>query len=440
MQKSVVITGIGVITSLGQDVSNFWHNCLTSKVVIEPIPKQWQFYAKYHSGIWSPLGDIDFKTKGFSDAELLQRDPVSLLAMDAAQQALADAGFVCTLVNAKKNQYRIEGVHPDRVGVFIGTGIGGAKTFLENHAHQMLSSYKNIYTPENGATLLPCPPRTNPFVVSMLMPNSVSASIGIKYSLTGVNRTVTQACASGSSAIGSAFRMIKNGNADYALCGGAEYLYDDYGGIYRGFDIARTLAKPHQDITKSNRPFDEESNGFLYSQGGAAVLLLETRESARQRGAKIYAEITGFGETFDAYSMMGIDQENTQIPQAIWQALNEAKISPAEISYINTHGTGTKMNDTVEANIIRNTYSDNAIINASKSLLGHTIGASGAIEAAICALSIRDQVVHACHNLENPILNLNFAKSTSLWPINHAISHSFAFGGHNAALIFKPSS
>jgi 3-oxoacyl-(acyl-carrier-protein) synthase len=210
MHKSVVITGIGVVTNLGQNVVDFWENCLAGRSIIEPIPQSWQFYSKYHSGIWSPLGEVNFKAKGFSDVELLQRDPVSLLAMDAAQQALADAGFTCILTNPKKNQYQIEGIPSDRCGVFVGTGIGGAKTFLENHAHQILASYKNIYAPENGESLLPCPPRTNPFVVSMLMPNSVSASIGIKYSLTGINRTVSQACASGSSAIGSAFRMIKD--------------------------------------------------------------------------------------------------------------------------------------------------------------------------------------------------------------------------------------
>lgn len=437
MSDAIVITGIGTVSNLGMDTETFWENCLKSQSIVDFIPEKWQSYSHYNSGIWSPLSNLNHITEKFNKREVTQRDPVSLLAMEATRQAIDNAGIQTTSCNNKSNQYYLKNIPSDRVGVIIGTGIGGAKTFLENHAHHMLSQYKDHHPSEHEEEFLQCPKRANPFVVSMLMPNSVSASVGIKYSLTGINHTVAQACASGTTAIGTAVNLIKSGKIDYALCGGAEYLYDEYGGIYRGFDVARTLARPKEDISESNRPFDQESTGFLYSQGGATILLIEKATTALERNTGIYAEISGFGESFDAYSMMSIHAEKTHIPDAIRKALNMAKITSGSIDYISTHGTGTKINDTTEAKIITDIYGNNPIVNSTKSLLGHTIGAAGAFEAAVCALSIRDQKVHATRNLKKPISDINFAEKSSPWEINHAISHSFAFGGHNSVLAFK---
>jgi 3-oxoacyl-[acyl-carrier-protein] synthase II len=271
----------------------------------------------------------------------------------------------------------------------------------------------------------------------MLMPNAASAAVGIKFSLTGPNVTYCVACASGTVAVGHGYRAVHEGRVDLAVTGGSEYLYDDHGHIFRGFDVAGTLVRDYVDSETANRPFDEKRSGFLFSQGGAAVLVLEELEHARRRGATIMAELIGFAESFDAHSMMSLAPGGEQIERMIRAALADANLLPRDVDYVNAHGTGTKNNDQTEVEVINRVFGKSVRVNSTKSLLGHTIGASGAIEALVTALSLRDGMTHICKNLDTPILDLNFVRSVERFDPRVGLSQSFAFGGHNAALVMR---
>jgi 3-oxoacyl-[acyl-carrier-protein] synthase II len=334
----------------------------------------------------------------------------------------------------------------------MGTGIGGANSFLDNYSVQMLIAQKarlgELQSKVSGGdevrdefeSILEClhhGRRFNPFVVSMLMPNAISAHIGLKYSIMGPNLTHSVACASGTVAVGHAFRAVRSGAVDFAISGGSEYLDDYYGGIFHGFDIAKALVRNCDDPDRANRPFDVDRSGFLFSQGGAAVLLLEDLESARRRGASILAEVSGYAETFDAYSVMSIAPDGVQIERMMNAALSDAGVRAADIQYVNAHGTGTQANDVVESEVIARVFGRNVLVNSTKSLIGHTIGASGAIEALVTVMSLKEQRTHACRNLDEPLADLNFVREVASHPIEAAFTQSFAFGGHNAGLVLK---
>jgi 3-oxoacyl-[acyl-carrier-protein] synthase II len=224
---------------------------------------------------------------------------------------------------------------------------------------------------------------------------------------------------------------------DVALCGGSEFAGDEYGAVFKGFDAARTLAQASDNIEASNRPFDKDRSGFLFSEGGAATLVVEDLESAKARGAKIIAEISGYGESFDAYNMMRPAESGEQASRALQQAIDDANLTTTDIGYINTHGTGTHTNDEIEAKMLEKMFPSRPLINSTKALIGHTIGASGALEAVITAKSLQNDITHDCKNLENPIADLNFCSGQQKLDAKHAISHSFAFGGHNHALVIS---
>ncbi len=279
--------------------------------------------------------------------------------------------------------------------------------------------------------------RFNPLAVTMLMPNAVSAVPGIRFGAKGPNKTFSMACASGTVAIGEARRAVASGEVDLAICGGAEYLYDDYGSIFRTYDITGALARGFSNAAEANRPFDKRRNGFLFSQGGAAVLILENAESARSRGAIPLAELTGYANGFDAYNLIAMQPGGAQIQRMLVSALGECRIDPSSVDYINAHGTGTDLNDDTELSIINQIFRPDVFINSTKGLIGHSIGASGAIEAAITTLSIKDGRIHPCHNLETPLQPRNFPLHCTTADIKVAISQSFAFGGHNSCLVFR---
>jgi 3-oxoacyl-[acyl-carrier-protein] synthase II len=204
-----------------------------------------------------------------------------------------------------------------------------------------------------------------------------------------------------------------------------------------GFDVARTLASPGDDLEKANRPFDKDRSGFLISQGGSGILILESESHAKKRGTNILAEVAGFAETFDAHSMMSINSDGTQIKRMINEAVSSAQLQLSDIDYINAHGTSTTINDEVESKIISELFGTKPLINSSKSILGHSIGASGGFEAIISTLSLQNQTAHVCKNLENPIRDLNFVTTQKEHEIRHVLSESFAFGGHNSALVLS---
>jgi len=450
--RRVVVTGLGVVSSIGSDPTRFWSNCLEGRSSVTPIPEHWRRYANYYSSIWATLDPIDRDEMGVTRVEVAQNDPASLFAGHAARQALTSAGLEPELIDKRSNSYRLAGVDSHRAGVYMGTGIGGANSFLDNYTVQVLGAQKaklgeilsNL--PKDDAArqaagavleLLHHGRRFNPFVVSMLMPNAISAHIGLKYSINGPNLSYCVACASGTAAIGHAFHAVRDGTADLAISGGSEYLDDYYGGIFHGFDIAKALVRNCDDPGGANRPFDINRSGFLYSEGGAAVLLLEELDTAKGRGAPILAEVAGYAETFDAYSVMSIAPDGVQIERMMRAALVDAGMSHSDIKYVNAHGTGTQANDTIETDVIGRVFGPDVLINSTKSLIGHTIGASGAIEALVTVMSLKEQRTHACINLEEPLADLNFARETTSISMDAAFTQSFAFGGHNAGLVLK---
>ena len=449
MSRRVVITGIGVVSGIGTGTTAFWNACLAGESCVAPIPEHWRTHADFSCPVWSPLGPERIPTVGISRVEMMQIDMTGVIGMGAAFLALDDAGLSYRVKDAKKNTFAVDAIDPHRAGVFMGTGVGGIASVAAAHSHHLLARPKqrlgslaalhDAVKPEIDTILgdLVMAQRFNPFAVSMIMPNAISALLGIKFQLQGPNRTHCAACASGTVAIGQAFRAIRGGEVDMAFAGGAEYLDDETGATFRGFDIAKTLVKPQGEFAEANRPFDAARSGFLFSQGGAAVLVLEEYESALARKAEIVAEIAGYAETFDAHNVMIMEPSGAAIERMITETLKDASVRPSDVDYVNTHGTGTIGNDELEAAIIGRMFGNRPLVNATKSLLGHTIGAAGALEAAVTALSLKNQRTHACLNLDNPIADLNFVRKAGAYPMSTALTHSFAFGGHNAGLVLK---
>jgi 3-oxoacyl-[acyl-carrier-protein] synthase II len=451
MTRRVAITGAGVVSPLGRGVEAFWRACLEGRAAAEPIPDHWRAYGEFLSTVWAPLPDALIPFDAVSRVERMQLDRAAVLALGAAHEAAAHAGWELVQADERKNTFTMPHLDPTRGGVFMGTGIGGTHSYLANQSHHMLADsagrlraiaadYPDDSRLGEVHARMRMPRRLNPFIVSMIMPNAISANLGIKFGIRGVNQTVCAACASGTIALGRAFDAIQRGDIDYALAGGAEYVHDDYGGIFRGFDLARTLAVvDNGDVAGANRPFDKKRTGFLFSQGGAGVLALEERDCARRRGAPILAEIAGYAESFDAHNIMMMKPDGAPLLEMLRSLLSRCDIGAAEIDYVNAHGTGTTLNDATEASVLATVFGDKPIVNSTKSLIGHTIGASGAIEAAATALSIRDSAVHPCNNLETPVADIDFAQGKREREIQAAITQSFAFGGHNAALLLhKP--
>ncbi len=450
--RRVVVTGAGCLSALGGDADEFWNRCLQGESAVESIPQRWTHYSDLKSRIWSPLPSTDFSARGLTRIEQLQLDPASLLTTCAAHEAIEKAQLVTEVKDKKGNVFHVRHIDPTQFGVFMGTGVGGLHSLLDNHCHPVLARQKTALKELMDASDLPesaratitsvvdrmhHPKRVNPFVASMFMPNALSAALGIKFSLQGVNSTCAGACAAGTIALGNAFRAVRSGAATIALAGGADYLEDYFGYIFRGFDVAGVLVQDYASAAKANRPFDKGRAGFLFSQGGAAVLVLEEFRHAVERGAPILAEIIGFAESFDAHSMMSLEPGGEQIERMIRSALSDAGIHAGDVDYVNAHGTGTQNNDAIEAKVLRRVFGKSVLVNATKSLTGHVIGGSGALEALICAFSLKHQTTHACLNLEDPVEDLNFVQSVQPRELSVAISQSFAFGGHNAGIVMR---
>ncbi len=448
--RRVVITGLGAICSIGKNVNEFWRSCLEGRTRVESIPSSWENYAEYKSKLWSPLPALDLNAAGIKRIERLENDEVSLYTTAALNEALQSAGFVLNLKDEKTNSYIVSGLDQERAGIFIGTASFGVKSFLDDYSYQVLSNRKKELTKlaEGAADLtekralesvlekLKHPRRFSPFAVSRMMPNAMGAMSGIRYSINGPNVTYALACAAGTASIGHAFRAVRDGYVDTALAGGCDYWDDQYGAIFRGFDVANTLAQRPQVGSEANCPFDECRSGFLFSQGGAAMMVLEEYTTAVNRGAEMIAEVKGYGETFDAHSMMSLEPDGVYVEKMIRRALVDADVGPADIDYVNAHGTGTLQNDEIECAVIDRVFGREVLVNSTKSLLGHTFGASGALEAVVTALSIKHGTTHLCLNLKNPLRPLNFVREVKPFTIRTALTQSFAFGGHNAGLVF----
>jgi 3-oxoacyl-[acyl-carrier-protein] synthase II len=453
MERRVVITGIGVVSAIGIGKDAFWAGCLSDRTVVAPIPKAWTRFASLGSKVWAPLDEVTFDPAVISRIEQKQLDPFTKNGLHTAFEAVRDAGFDLSMVDEKHRTYRLGGINPQRVGVFMGTGVGGIHTIGECYAHQICTpqarGLKALATnrPENDPPLresidalqgdLYFPKRFNPYTVSMLMPNAAAANIAIKLGLTGPNLTYPLACASGTAAIGHGWRAVAREEVDVAVTGGTEYLYDPYGTIFRAFDAVRTLAYDFTPPERANRPFDVQRSGFLFSQGGAAVLVLEDLAHALGRGAVPIAEILAYSESCDATSIMMMAPGGEEMARMLRSLLASGKTAANEVDYINAHGTGTEQNDAVEAEVIERIFRPNVAVNSTKALIGHTMGAAGAIEAAVTALSLKHQATHGSPNLEEPLAKLNFVKHAGPREMVTAVTESFAFGGHNTGLLLR---
>jgi len=460
--RRVIVTGVGAVSALGPDAPSLWRGCLKKNTVVELIPAEWRRYSDLRSHVWSPLGALARPESALlGRVEAKRLDPSGQMAIAAAEEALRAAALPLTAVDEKRRTYRIAEWQGERVGVFMGTGAAGLHSALANAANVALQPARRRLAEiveRLGATSgakgegaarartamaaelaaiaedLRAPDLFNPFAVASSMSNALSANLSIKLGAHGPTPTFAGACAGGTIAVGRAYRAIRDGECDAALAGGSEYLRDAWGATFRGFDAVGALA--HGDFAKEhiNRPFDEKRSGFLFSEGGCGVLVLEELGAALARGAPRLAELRGFGEASDAHDLMAVEPSGAQVRRAIAACLADAGLDGNDIGYVNAHGTGTPGNDGVEAEAIAAVVGRRALVSSTKSLLGHTLGASGAIEAVITALTLRDQVVHPSINLEKPVADLPFATAATRARGDHAISQSFAFGGHDAVI------
>ena len=445
--RRVFVTGLGAVSAFGRGVHAFWNGCLSGESIVAATPAAWRQYYRATSQVWSPLPVFDYKSFGFTRADVLTNSTAVLMAMTAADEALehANAPAVATLAIDPAGATPLSRY---RAAVFIGTGLGGAQAPFENYRAHLLAGLKprldalreelpdDEYLREH-TTALQAHPRVNPLVICQTMPNSISASLGIRYKFHGPNDTTCHACASGTVAIGHAYKAIRNGEIDFAIAGGVEHLNDRAGGAFMGFDRLQTLAKPRGDLGTENRPFDKSRSGFLFSEGGAAILILESESFANNRGAIPLAEVVGFGHTSDGYSVAAISEMDNSIRAMLDQTIADAAIDRHQIGYVNGHGTSTELNDPIEARLLDQYFKHAPKVNSTKSILGHTIGASGAFEAIVCTKSLQSQRVHISRNLDEPIVDLNFCTASEPYQFEYALSQSFGFGGHNAGLIFR---
>lgn len=443
----VVITGLGVVTALGNSIDEFWDACLAGRSKVEPIPPAWAHYYQSKSKAWSPLALPDYSTYGLTRADTLRYDHVVLNALVAADDAIADAGFNKVVKDARKRSFRLEGVNADRMGVFIGSGLGCISAAFNNYVPHLLgSTSKAMFAAAQTDDEVPygelhanleSRPRVNPLAGCQSMANAIGAMLSIRYGARGATETLVCACASGTVAIARAFRAIQTDEVDVAIAGGSEYYGDRAGGVFMAFDRLQTLMTQTEALDTGNRPFDKERSGFLFSQGGSGVVILESERHAENRGASPLAVIRGMSITSDAYSLTAMSEENNAIELMFRKLLRDSGIDAVDVSYINSHGTSTIQNDVIEAQILGRVFPARPYINSTKSLLGHTIGASGAIECIVTVLSMHSGKIHPSRNLQNPVFDLNYATGVCESPIEFAVTHSFGFGGHNAGLLLQ---
>lgn len=408
-RKRVVVTGLGAITPIGNTLHDYWEGLLQGRSGIGPITL---FDASHHAC------RIAGEVKGFDPQAYMERkdakrmDRFAQFAVAASKQAIADAQFEITERNAAQ------------VGVIIGTGIGGLK---------VLEEQEEVYLTRG-------PDRCSPFMIPMMIANMAAGLTAIHTGAKGPNTCPVTACAAGSNAIGDAFRFIQRGYAQAMICGGTEAAVTHLS--VAGFASARALSTRNDDPTRASRPFDRDRDGFVLGEG-TGVLLLEELESARSRGARIYAEIVGYGLTCDAYHMTAPAPGGEGAVRAIELCLKDAGLQPDQISYINAHGTSTGANDPTETAAIKKALGNNAYqvaVSSTKSMTGHLLGGSGGIEAVATVMAVAQDQIPPTINLDNPDpdCDLDYVPHQSrAQEVKVALSNSFGFGGHNVTLAFK---
>lgn len=406
MKRRVVVTGMGAITPIGNTVEEFWNSILEGKVGIAPITKfdTTEYKVKLAAEV------KDFVAKERMDFKAAKRmEPFSQYAVVAAKEAFEQAG-IC-----------MEKEDPYRVGVIIGSGIGGMNSLEAEHSKLL----------ERG------PSRVSPMFIPMMISNMAAGNVAIALGLKGKCTNVVTACATGSHCIGDAFRAIQYGDADVMLAGGTESAICPTG--VAGF-TSLTALNETEDVNKASIPFDKDRNGFVMGEG-AGVLVLEELEHAKARGAEILAEIAGYGATCDAFHITSPAEDGSGAAMAMKIAMEDAGIAPSEVTYINAHGTSTHHNDLFETRAIKMTFGEHAphlYINSTKSMIGHLLGAAGGVECIVCVKSLQDGYIHPTVNSkeagEECDLNYVFGAPVKK-DFKYAISNSLGFGGHNASLL-----
>jgi len=407
MSKRVVVTGYGVVSPLGNDVDTLWDHIKASKSGINKV--EFEGYEDINTKIGGVIKDFSPENY-FEKKELGKYDKFVQYAYAASRQALDQANL------------DIEKLDPNRLGIFIGSGIGGIDTVLENHQ-----------------TLLDKGPRkVSPFMVPMMIINMAVGIISIKTGFKGTSFSPVSACATGNHAIGEAFLNIRHGYSDAILAGGSEASINPL--AYAGFSRMRAMSTNNDEPMKASRPFDKNRDGFVMSEG-SGILLLEEYEHAKKRGATILGEIVGYGSTTDAFHITSPDFHGAE--RAMKLALELAQIDPTKIDYINAHGTSTPEGDKSETKAIKSVFGEHAYhlkVSSTKSMTGHLFGAAGGIEAIITLKSILENIIPPTINYEFPDeeCDLDYVPNKAIQAeVNYAISNGFGFGGHNAVLVFK---
>lgn len=407
MSRRVVVTGLGAVTPIGNNVDDFWTSVKAGKIGFDHITKFDTTDYKCH--IAAELKD--FNPQDFMDRKAAKRmEPFSQYAVAAAKQAIDDSGL------------DIEKEDPYMVGCAIGSGIGSLQA--------MERETQKLY--EKG------PNRVNPLLVPLMICNMAAGNVSIQFGLKGKSINDVTACATGTNTIGEAYRSIQYGEADVMVAGGTEGSVCPIG--IAGF-TALTALSTVDDPTKCSLPFDKNRSGFVMGEG-AGVVILEELEHAKARGAKIYAEVVGYGCSSDAYHITSPQEDGAGAARAMTNAMSDAGVIPADVKYINAHGTGTHHNDLFETRAIKLAFGDEAAnlkINSTKSMIGHLLGAAGAVEFITCVKEIQDGFIHKTVGYETPDeeIDLNYCKDSYEEPVEYALSNSLGFGGHNASILLK---
>lgn len=410
MAKRVVVTGIGMLTSVGNSVAESWQNLLAGKSGVDFLTGFDTTDFDTHFG--AEVKDFKPENFGIDRKEARHMDRYTQLAVAATREAIEDAKLKITPENR------------ERVGVIIGSGIGGITTL--SNQFQVLH--------DKG------PQRISPFLIPMMIPNLASGQVAIQFGARGTNFAVVSACSTGAHAIGEGAEIIKRGEADVMIVGGSEAPLVPI--AVAGFNSMHALSTYNENPAKASRPFDKTRDGFVMGEG-SGVLIIEDLEHAQARGAHIYAEVSGYGSTDDAHHMVQPEETGEGATRAMKLAISRAGITPQDLDYINAHGTSTQLNDKAETLAMRKALGDMAYevsISSTKSMIGHLLGAAGAVEAIICVKTIQDSMIPPTINYEHqdPECDLditpNVAKKRK---VRHAMSNSFGFGGHNVSLILS---
>jgi 3-oxoacyl-[acyl-carrier-protein] synthase II len=409
--RRVVVTGIGLVTPIGSDLKIFWENVVNGKSGVRRI-------THFDSSIFpcNIAGEVpDFVPTDYlsNPKDVRRTDRFAQFALASAKLALEDSGI------------DLDRIEKTRVGVLVGSGIGGLKSLEDQH----------IVFMNKG------PSRVSPFMVPMMIVNMASGLIAMEYGFEGPNYSIVTACATGGNSIGEAWRMIRDNEAEVFLAGGCEAVINNLG--VGGFCAMRAMSTRNDEPERASRPFDRDRDGFVMGEGGG-IIILEEYEHAKARGAEIYCELAGYGLTCDAYHMTAPKPDGLPVARAMKIAAQRAGVNPSDIDYINAHATSTPVGDVCETNAIKLFAGDHArnglLVSATKSMIGHLLGGAGSVESAVCILTMKHGVVPPTINLENPDpeCDLDYVPNVARQKkVKIALNNSFGFGGHNATLAFK---